>query len=228
MTTKPTPDITLTIDGLPVTVPAGTVFDAARLNGIAIPHLPPAKRTPVGVCRLAWSSRGRVYAASCIRPAEDGMKVHERRMQRPANADGTADGGSSLALRPTATIRRLRTGTPRRRRRSQSRVLPNAPRRAAGRFFGLSRSTTNPASCATAAFAAATNSSQLCARPPRQRIPGRHRFRHQSAHGRFVMRFLRRMHGLVPHRRADEQARRRTELGRRRSLDPAELLHLPF
>ena len=78
MTTKPTPDISLTIDGLPVTVPAGTtVFDAARMNGIPIPTLcHQQNENPVGVCRVCVVDVGaRVYAASCIRPAENGMKV---------------------------------------------------------------------------------------------------------------------------------------------------------
>ena len=47
-------DVTLTIDGRQVTVPAGTsIFDAARLYGIPIPtlcHL--QSQVPVGVCRL--------------------------------------------------------------------------------------------------------------------------------------------------------------------------------
>src|SRR5713101_2326149 len=70
--------IELTIDGKPVRVPAGTsVFDAARINGISIPtlcHL--QNETPVGVCRLCVVDTGaRVFAASCVRPAEPGMKV---------------------------------------------------------------------------------------------------------------------------------------------------------
>lgn len=71
-------DVTLTIDGRQVTVPAGTtVFDAARLNGTPIPtlcHL--QNETPVGVCRLCVVDvGGRVLAASCVRPAENGMNV---------------------------------------------------------------------------------------------------------------------------------------------------------
>src|SRR5437016_3427509 len=71
-------DLRLTIDGQAVTVPSGTtVFDAARLNGIAIPtlcHL--QNETPVGVCRLCVvEAGGRVLSASCVRPAEAGMKI---------------------------------------------------------------------------------------------------------------------------------------------------------
>ena len=73
--------IQLTIDDQQVSVPAGsTIFDAARLNGIAIPtlcHL--QNETPVGVCRVCVVDIGqRVYAASCVRQAESGMVVRTR------------------------------------------------------------------------------------------------------------------------------------------------------
>jgi CRP-like cAMP-binding protein/Fe-S-cluster-containing dehydrogenase component len=72
------PQVDLTIDGRPVRVPEGTsVFDAARMNGVTIPtlcHL--QNETPVGVCRLCVvEAGGRVLSASCVRPAEAGMKV---------------------------------------------------------------------------------------------------------------------------------------------------------
>jgi CRP-like cAMP-binding protein/Fe-S-cluster-containing dehydrogenase component len=70
--------VELTIDGKSVQVPAGTtVYDAARLHGIAIPtlcHL--QNQTPVGVCRLCVVDTGaRVLSAACVRPVEPGMKV---------------------------------------------------------------------------------------------------------------------------------------------------------
>jgi CRP-like cAMP-binding protein/Fe-S-cluster-containing dehydrogenase component len=70
--------VELTIDGRAVRVPAGTtVYDAARVNGIAIPtlcHL--QSQTPVGVCRLCVVDTGaRVLGAACVRPVESGMKV---------------------------------------------------------------------------------------------------------------------------------------------------------
>src|SRR6202795_3979318 len=70
--------IELTIDGRPGRVPDGTtVFDAARMQGIAIPtlcHL--QNETPVGVCRLCVVDTGaRVLSAACVRPVEPGMKV---------------------------------------------------------------------------------------------------------------------------------------------------------
>jgi CRP-like cAMP-binding protein len=70
--------VQLTIDGIPVTVPLGTsVFDAARMQGIAIPTLcHQQNETPVGVCRVCVVDvGGRVLAASCVRPAEDKMVV---------------------------------------------------------------------------------------------------------------------------------------------------------
>src|ERR1700747_2581138 len=76
-TTTPAGLMDLVIDGKPVRVPAGTsVFDAARMNGIAIPtlcHL--QNETPVGVCRLCLvEAGGRVLTASCVRPCDPGMK----------------------------------------------------------------------------------------------------------------------------------------------------------
>jgi CRP-like cAMP-binding protein/Fe-S-cluster-containing dehydrogenase component len=74
-------DIALTIDGHAVTVPVGTtVFDAARMNGIAIPTLcHQQNENPVGVCRVCVVDVGqRVYAASCVRPCEPNMKVQTR------------------------------------------------------------------------------------------------------------------------------------------------------
>jgi len=70
--------VELTLDGRTVKVPAGTsVFDAARMHGIAIPtlcHL--QNETPVGVCRLCVVDTGaRVLTASCVRPVEPGLKV---------------------------------------------------------------------------------------------------------------------------------------------------------
>ncbi len=71
-------EVTLTIDGTTVFVPKGTtIFDAARLNGIAIPTLcHQQNEKPVGVCRLCVVDAGqRVFPASCVREAEPGMKI---------------------------------------------------------------------------------------------------------------------------------------------------------
>lgn len=70
--------VKLTIDTREVVVPDGTsVFDAARMNGVAIPTLcHQQNETPVGVCRVCLvEAGGRVLTASCVRPAENGMVV---------------------------------------------------------------------------------------------------------------------------------------------------------
>lgn len=73
--------VTLTIDGQTVTAAAGaTLWEAARDAGIDIPVLCHSSRLdPVGVCRMCVVDvGGRVLAASCVRPCEEGMKVATR------------------------------------------------------------------------------------------------------------------------------------------------------
>ena len=70
--------ISLTIDSRKISVPAGTtIWDAAQQYDIDIPvlcHSP--KLRPVGVCRMCVVDvGGRVLAASCVRPCEEGMNV---------------------------------------------------------------------------------------------------------------------------------------------------------
>src|SRR6478609_4998933 len=72
------PTVTCTIDGVELTVPAGTtIYTAAKEAGIDIPVLCHDERfDPVGVCRMCVVDvGGRVLAAACIRPCEDGMTV---------------------------------------------------------------------------------------------------------------------------------------------------------
>jgi CRP-like cAMP-binding protein/Fe-S-cluster-containing hydrogenase component 2 len=76
---SPAAMVELTIDGKKVAVPPDTtVFDAARMNGVAIPTLcHQQNETPIGVCRVCVVDVGaRVLAASCVRPAENGMVVN--------------------------------------------------------------------------------------------------------------------------------------------------------
>ena len=71
-------DVTLAIDGKEVTVPQGTtIWDAAKVQGVDIPVLCHDPRLdPVGVCRMCVVDvGGRVLAASCVRPCENGMEV---------------------------------------------------------------------------------------------------------------------------------------------------------
>jgi formate dehydrogenase major subunit len=70
--------VQLTIDGRELEVPEGTtIWQAAKDAGIEIPVLCHDERyDPVGVCRMcAVDVGGRVYAAACVRPCEDGMEV---------------------------------------------------------------------------------------------------------------------------------------------------------
>ncbi|HEX4698188.1 MAG TPA: formate dehydrogenase subunit alpha [Actinomycetes bacterium] len=73
-----TATVAVAIDGQAVSVPAGTtIWTAARDAGIDIPVLCHDERMdPVGVCRMCVVDvGGRVLAASCVRPCEDGMSV---------------------------------------------------------------------------------------------------------------------------------------------------------
>ena len=66
-------DITLKIDGVSVTVPAGTtVLDAAKKAGIRIPTLCYMKGVnEIGACRLCLVETGaRVPSAACVLPVE--------------------------------------------------------------------------------------------------------------------------------------------------------------
>ena len=70
--------LNLRIDNRPVTVPNGTsIWNAAKSIGVDIPILcHHEKLRPVGVCRMCVvDTGGRVLAASCVRPCEEGMKV---------------------------------------------------------------------------------------------------------------------------------------------------------
>ena len=87
--------ITLTIDGIQVSVPAGsTVLEAARAANVNIPtlcYLPEVQQ--IGACRLclveATGTRG--FGAACVLPATDGMVVKtntpEIREQRKINLE---------------------------------------------------------------------------------------------------------------------------------------------
>jgi formate dehydrogenase major subunit len=70
--------VSVEIDGRPVTAPEGTtIYDAAKQAGIDIPVLCHNERyDPVGVCRMCVvDTGGRVFAAACVRPCDDGMQI---------------------------------------------------------------------------------------------------------------------------------------------------------
>ena len=75
------PDVTLTIDDVQVTMPAGaTILQAAARAGIEIPHLcydPALNLPPTSACRLCVVEveGAKSLAASCSHPAADGMVV---------------------------------------------------------------------------------------------------------------------------------------------------------
>jgi formate dehydrogenase major subunit/NADH-quinone oxidoreductase subunit G len=74
-------DITLTIDGKPITVPAGTsVLYAALDNGIYIPNLCAMREdeSPNASCRLCWVEIDGETVPACTRTVEDGMIVDTR------------------------------------------------------------------------------------------------------------------------------------------------------
>jgi predicted molibdopterin-dependent oxidoreductase YjgC len=76
------PAVSLTIDGRPVTAPAGaTILSACAGIGLAIPTLCFLETLkPVNVCRLCVVEvdGARVLVPSCSRPVETGMVVHTR------------------------------------------------------------------------------------------------------------------------------------------------------
>ena len=78
-------DVTLTIDGRQVTVPAGTsVLEAATQAGVKIPTLCYLEGlNEIGSCRLCVVEieGARTLAASCVTPAAQGMVVHTNTKQ---------------------------------------------------------------------------------------------------------------------------------------------------
>ena len=88
--------ITLTIDGVSVSVPAGsTVLEAAKAAGIHIPTLCYMKGlNEIGACRLCVVDTGaRALQAACVLPrfrGDERQNQHPRRAQRPQDESGTA------------------------------------------------------------------------------------------------------------------------------------------
>ena len=205
-------DVQLTIDGLAVTVPDGDHRIRCR------PHerhrdsdaLPSTERNAGGrMPRVPGRSRrtraGRLLRASG-RKRDGGFDQHSQSDAGAENHRRTVDGGPSQPLRAPAPFGRLRArNAGPARRRLPVRASRTGYRRAA-RMNPPTRSPsiTKPASCATAAFAAAAKSGKQRSGTARQGLPSGHRVRSEPAHGQLVVRVVRRMHGFLPHRRADQ------------------------
>ncbi|MFH2072557.1 MAG: 2Fe-2S iron-sulfur cluster-binding protein, partial [Actinomycetota bacterium] len=74
--------VTITVDGKPAQVPAGTLLiEAVKAAGVHIPHFCYHPRMkPVGMCRMCLieveGPRGMLLTTSCTTPVADGMAVH--------------------------------------------------------------------------------------------------------------------------------------------------------
>ena len=218
----------LTIDGRAVTVPSGTtIFDAARLNGIAIPTLcHQQNETPVGVCRVCVVDvGGRVYAASCVRACRSRMTGADRRPRRDPGARRTlvellmADHPSPCARQQQS--RRLRAGdagAAAGRQRAAIRAPPVAAR-PDDSSLGIAVDHEACILCDRCIRGCDEITQQLRPRPARQRLHAGIAFDLEHADGQLDLRLLRRVHGLLPHRRAHQQARRRDRIWRASRLD---------
>ncbi len=192
-------------------MPAGTtVFDAARMNGIPIPTLcHQQNETPVGVCRVCVVDVGaRVFTASCVRPAEPGMVVTTN-SERVESARRTLV-ELLMSDHPSPCARQQHSGD------CELETLAKAAGIAQSRY---PRRTPRASDDSSPSIAVAHDACILCDRCIRgcndirgnfvlsrmgKGRRGGHRLRQQSPHGRIVVRFVRRVHGLLPHRRAHE------------------------
>ncbi len=193
-----------------MSVPQGTtLFDAARSHGIPIPTLcHQQNETPVGVCRVCVVDvGGRVLAASCVRPAENKMVVSTNsekvtRARRTLLELLMADHPSPCARQSQSNDCELETLA-----RLEGIAQPRFPRRISPRgqdnsslrHRGGSRSLH---SLRPLHSRLRRDSPQRRPWPARQGLSGGHRVRYQPAHGQLLLRFLRRVHGVVSHRSA--------------------------
>ena len=199
--------VQLTIDGAAVSVPQGTtIFDAARVHGIPIPTLcHQQNENPVGVCRVCVVDVGqRVYAASCIRQAEQGMTVK-------TNTEAVLGVRRTLVEllmsdHPSPCARQQHSGDCELERLAaqagiEQAAIPRAARRRGDMtILPLAISVDHEACilCDRCIRGCDEHSQQLGPGAARQGISGRHCLRQQPAHGRVFLRFLRRVHGVLP------------------------------
>ena len=105
------PNITLTIDGQQVTVPAETtIWEAARDAGIDIPVLCHSEgMNPVGVCRMCVVDVGeRVLAPSCMRECQPNMTVDASSLKIEKHRRGLTE--LLLSEHPVPCARELSSG----------------------------------------------------------------------------------------------------------------------
>ena len=189
--------VELTIDGVAVSVPAGsTILDACRAQGIDTPTLCYLENlTPVNVCRVCVVEveGARVLAPACSRPVEPGMEVltdservrHSRKLViellgSSVDVDaGRAAGAGRLAgrVRPALRGRSARGSASRLARRRPANATPTRPAitmpptasRPRRPSPSRSRSTTSCTSATTRAASSATSASRRAASMPRTR-----------------------------------------------------------
>ena len=184
------------------------------MNDIAIPTLcHQQNETPVGVCRLCVVDVGaRVFTASCVRPAENGMVVNTssekvQRARRTLVEMLMADHPSPCARQQHSGDCELET-LARPEKITQPRFSKRYDRPLQRRFLDEHRRRFRRLHPVRPLHPRLQRDSrQLRPRPHGQRLARRNRFRRQRADGRILLRFLRRVHGLLPHRRAHQQRR---------------------
>ena len=165
-------------------------------------------RMPVvrGGYRRARALR-RVRAAG--RTRHEGLHKFGKGASCAKNAARTADGGPPVALCAAGKLRRLRTGNLGESRGGGHAAIPAPHRFARSRRFlaGNCRGSRRVHSLRPLHPRLRRNQKQFRPWAHGQGLFRRHRVRSEFADGRFHLYFLRRMHGLLPHRRADEQRR---------------------
>ena len=183
------------------------------MNNIAIPTLcHQQNETPVGVCRLCVVDVGaRVFTASCVRPAENGMVVQHlvrKSAARSPHAGRNADGRPSFALRPPAAIRRLRARNARQAGKNHAAALLASATPAAAKDDSSMSIAVDFDACILC-----DRCIRGCSEIRENFVLGRMgkgthagiAFDDNEPMGESSLRLLRRVHGLVPHRRAHQQ-----------------------
>ena len=230
--------VRLTIDGRETNVPTGTtIIDAARGLGIDIPTLCHAQhQTPVGVCR--------VCTVEVEEPARAGGGL--RAAGRRGHGGTTASDGVRRARRTLAELLLADHASP--ARASGPPATASWRRWAAAYGVGVPRFAAHALTAGARRLLALhrggphrvhpvrplhprlpRGEAELRHRPHGQGLHDGHRLRHRRAHGSLDLRGLRRVHGLLPDRRAHQSARCSTSTCRAATTCRAdELKSLPI